>query len=75
MNIKLKNRKNFIFTHLVGTSPGAGQGPGRKFESDQKGRGKQNKSDVPGVAGGGMGSEQFDRRIMIISMTMSKSIN
>ena len=43
---------------------GAGEGRGTKLKSDGKGRGNLKKSMSPGVPGG-MGSEQFDQRIIL----------
>ena len=55
----LKKVKILLFSHLIGISPGAGQGPGIIFKSDKKGRGKQKKVMSPGLPGGGMGQNNL----------------
>ena len=47
----------------------AREGRGIKLKSDGKGPGNLKKSDVPGGARGGMGSEQFDQRIRHKTLT------
>ena len=53
-----------IMIHIKYFLRRAGKGRGTKIKSDKKGRGNHKKSDVPGGARGGMGAEQFDRRII-----------
>ena len=58
--MELIDKLNTYFMYFYKRS---GKGRGTKIKCDKKGRGNLKKSDVPGVPGGGMGAEQFDRRI------------
>ena len=51
----------------------AGEGRGTKLKSDGKGRGNLKKSDVPGGARGGMGSEQFDPHIIHLAWNLQQN--